>query len=258
MINMERRALTLTSAVALAAILLAGIALAAPAIAGNARPSNGAPTANGAPSDVPVRTINVHGTGRVTVVPDMATVILGVVEQSSTAGAAQSAAAAKMVRVVASLRKDGIAEADIQTMNIGLNPVYDYSNNTQKLTGYEAAQSVQVKIRKLADTGRIVDNAVAAGASQIQSISLSASNPTAATAQARAAAVADAKAKAQGLAGAAGNTLGRARIITESSSGYTPPIPFNGGAGAPDKAVTPIMAGTVDITVDVDIAYDFE
>jgi uncharacterized protein len=253
---MKRPGLTLTTVLALAAILLAGVALAAPALASSGRQQANQVVPNPDASTPPARTITVHGTGRVAVTPDQATVVIGVVERASTAGAAQSAAAGKMAAVIASLKKDGIAEADIRTVSIGLGPVYDYTDNTQKLIAYEANQAVEVKVRKLDATGKVVDNAVAAGASQIQSISLTYADPSGPMAQARASAVAAAKAKAQGLASAAGYTLGVAVTITESTGDYSP-VPLGYGAGAPDKAATPVMAGSIEITVDVDISYTF-
>jgi uncharacterized protein len=253
---MQATRYTTTTVLALAAIALSTIAIVSPALAGT-RTGQGsqAPVAN-SPSEAP-NVITVHGVGRVTMVPDMATVIIGVDERAETAVAAQQKAAEKATTLLAAIKSFGIADADVATVNISLGPVYDYSTNVQKLIGYEAMQQLQVKVRKLADTGKFVDACVAAGATQIQSISLTLSDATAGNAQARAAAVADGKARADALAKAAGVGLGDIVNITESSYSSVAPIPYAAGAGAAaDKASTPIAVGTTEVEVDVDMSFE--
>jgi uncharacterized protein YggE len=254
---MERSRITASTVVALAALAVAAIAIASPVLASPDRTGpSGAGPVMASDTTPPTRSIAVHGTGRVSVAPDMATVILGVAERASTAAAAQAQAASKMDSVLASVRKHGIPDSDIATVNVALSPVYDYNNGNQRLVGYEAAQSLQVKDHKLGDTGQLIDDAVAAGATQVQSISLTVSDPAAAAAQARTAAVADAKSQAQALAQAAGVSLGAPITIVASSAPAPTPIPYAGVMAAPAKdATTPIVAGTTDVVVEVDITY---
>jgi uncharacterized protein YggE len=255
---MQGNRIVIPTVLALAALALAAIALAAPALAGNTKQGDGN-VIQAAATETP-RTISVSGTGRVTVTPDTATVVLGVVERAGSAKVAQERAAQKMAALVDTVKKNGVAEKDIQTVNISLNPVYDYSDNTQKLIAYEANQSIAVKVRKLADTGAIIDEAVQAGGSYVSSISLSLDDTTGPVAEARKLAVADAKAKAEALAGAAGVRVVSVMTITES--GTIPPVPVvyreAGGAMASDKAITPIEAGSQEIAVDVSIVYEID
>jgi uncharacterized protein YggE len=252
---MERTRFTTSTALAIAALALAAIAIASPAFASQGR-GGGSTVALAAPDAAQVRSITVNGTGRVTLTPDMATVDLGVDTRAATAAGAQEAAATKMTAVLASVRSFGIADKDIATVNIGLSPTYDYNNGNQKLTGYEATQTLEVKVHKLSDTGKLIDSAVTAGASIISGINLTVSDPAAATAQARTAAVADAKARATALAQAAGVSLGAPISITEVTSPVTTPIPFAmGAAPAADKASTPIVPGTTEIDLDVQIVF---
>src|SRR5689334_3633125 len=72
--------------------------------------------------------ITVSGTGKVTVKPDVADVNLGVTTQANTAKAARDDAATKMNAIIAALKTLGIADEDIQTSNISINPVYDYNS----------------------------------------------------------------------------------------------------------------------------------
>ena len=48
-----------------------------------------------------------------------------------------------MQRVIAALKRAGIADGDIQTSNVSLNPEYRYpENESPQLVGYSAANSV--------------------------------------------------------------------------------------------------------------------
>ena len=75
-----------------------------------------------------------------------------------------------MTRVVAALKKLGIADADIQTTILSLQPIYDYSANTNppRLTGYTLANSVSVTVRNLDNVGDAIDNSLAAGATTLR------------------------------------------------------------------------------------------
>ena len=62
-------------------------------------------------------------------VPDVASISTGVVTQATDANAAMRANAVQMDKVMAAIRKAGIAERDIQTSGINLNPNYKYVEN---------------------------------------------------------------------------------------------------------------------------------
>ena len=83
-------------------------------------------------------------------VPDVAIISAGVVTRAATASAAIQQNAARMERVRAALKRAGIADRDIQTSNISLNPEYRYENNQPpQLTGYTASNSVTVRFRDI-------------------------------------------------------------------------------------------------------------
>ena len=67
--------------------------------------------------------------GRVLIRPDTADVRLGVLVQRPTATEARDAAATAMTSVVDVIKKAGIADQDIQTAMLSLQPVYDYNKN---------------------------------------------------------------------------------------------------------------------------------
>jgi hypothetical protein len=204
----------------------------------------------------PDRTISVGGTGTVTLVPDVADLHVGVVVQRPKVRDARAAAAAAMQGVVKALRAAGVAEKDIQTTTLSLQPIYDYRTTgaPPKITGYEMRNGVVATVRDLERLGDAVDGAVADGATTLDGITFRVDDPTGPEAQARTQAMKAARAKADALAAAAGVSIVGVASISEQSSPAPWPVPYAGAARA-DEAATPILPGTSDITVTVSVVY---
>ena len=203
----------------------------------------------------PPRTVTVAGTGRVTVPPDVVEVHLGVAVTRPTAAAAQAEAAATMAAILAALREAGVADADLRTQSLTLQPVMDYRNDeAPRLRGYELRNGVVARLRDIARLPAAIDGAIAAGATTLDGVSFDVDDRTAAEAEARAAAVADALERAGALARAAGATLGP--VLAVSEGGQAPgPIPFPKAARmmAAEAAPTPVQAGRSEIIVQVEV-----
>ena len=210
------------------------------------------------PATTPEHTISVSGLGRVTTVPDVADVRVGVTITRVKVRDAQAAAATAMQGVIAALRKAGIADKDIQTTSLSLQPVYDYSSNGNppRLTGYQIVNAVQATVRKLDTISDVVDGALAAGATTLDGITFRVDDPSAAEAQARDAAMKDARAKADALAKAAGVSITGVSSISEQSGSVPVPVPYYAaGAQADKSASTPIAVGTNEVDVSVGVVY---
>lgn len=236
--------------------LLVGL-IGGPVLAGAMAPRTYAPV-NGASDLPPEHTISVAGSGKVVVVPDMATINLGVVIERNTAKAARASAAESMTKVVAAIRALGIAEKDIATSNVSLNPVYDYPNNqAPKIRGYQLRNTVTVTVRDLDKISDVLDDGVLAGATSVDGISFDVADRVGAEAQAREAAVKDAKAKADALASGLGVRIEGVANVSESVStpiwyerGYAP------SAGMADAAAeTPVLPGTTDVVITVQVTF---
>ncbi len=244
--------------VAAAGALLVGL-VAGPVLAGALAPRTYAPV-NGATDQPPEHTISVAGSGKVVVVPDLATVRLGVVIERNTAKAAREAAAAAMTKVVAAIKTLGIDEKDIATANVSLSPVYNYPNNqAPKIRGYQLQNTVSVTVRDLDKLSDVLDNGVQAGATSVEGVSFDVADRAASEAKAREAAVTDAKAKADTLA----NGLGvRIQGVANVSEQVVTPVWYDrgymlGAAAAPADAAaeTPVLPGTTDIVITVQVTF---
>ncbi|HLX33707.1 MAG TPA: SIMPL domain-containing protein [Candidatus Limnocylindrales bacterium] len=211
-------------------------------------------------STTPEHTITVSGTGSVIISPDIADLRLGVVSTASTVKAARQAAATAMTAVIASLKKLGIDDKDIQTSILSLQPSYDYTyqTNPPKVTGYTLSNSIAVTVRNLDNVGDAIDGALAAGATSLDGVDFRVDDQTAADKQARQSAMADAKAKAQALADAAGVSITGVSSISEQVAPVPYPVYYGAAAaGAPDaKSVpTPVQPGTNEIDVTLTVVY---
>ena len=208
----------------------------------------------------PVPTLAVSAEGRSLRAPDVADLSGGVVTTAPTAAAALADNAQRMSAVVAAVRKAGIAERDIQTAGINLQPQYRYTpNEAPVLTGYQASNTVSLRVRKLTDAGRLIDTLVGVGANQIAGPTFRVDNSDAALDEARVAAVAAARAKAALYAHAAGVRIKRILTITEAG-GYDPqpPRPMMRAMALKAEADTPVVPGEIALTVTVTMTFELE
>ena len=240
---------TLMRAAALGLALTAGAA--APAALAQAAPP-------AAESMFRATTLNLSAYGEAKVAPDMATITLGVMTEGKTAAEAFAANATRMTAVMASLRRAGIAERDIQTSNLNLSPQYRYAENQPPmLIGYQVSNQVTVTVRDLKRVGAAVDATVNAGANQVNGISFGLADPTAAENAARQAAVKALAAKADLYAAATGHRISRLVTLSEGG-GYSapPPMPVYAMARAEMKDSTPVSGGELRVRIDITGLYE--
>lgn len=247
------------------ASLLACSLLAAAAFTGAA--TAGAQTLSPAPVVAPGNAVlTISAEGRTTRKPDLALFNAGVATSGKTAAEALSANSAAMNRVIAALRRAGIAERDIQTSNLSLNPVYaDMSRQpgdpleqqVPRIIGYQASNTVNVKQRDLAGFGKVIDTLVGSGANQVNGPSFQMNDPEAALDEARTDAMKRARARAQLYASAAGLKVVRVLSINENG-GYSPPQPVMYRVAMADAATapTPVAAGEVSLNANVTVTYE--
>jgi len=200
------------------------------------------------------RTITVTGIGTFRVTPDVADVQLGIQITRDTAKAARDDAATAMNAVLAALRALGIADQDLRTSYLSIGPVFDYNTSTQRITGYQVSNVINVHVRDLTKLADVIDGSVAAGANSVNSVTFDIADRATAESQARDAAVRDARAHADTLAGAAGVTITGVASISETSMNTPWPYPMAGRLAAADVA-TPVLPGTTDVSISVTVVY---
>lgn len=200
--------------------------------------------------------ITVTGQGQVATAPDMATVTLGVSAFDAEASKALKQNSALMTKVFETIKAAGVEPKDIQTSQLNLNPRWERNNgnNQPKIIGYDAVNTVVVRVRDLTDLGIVLDNIATAGANRIQGISFGVQNPRPLVDEARKRAVADAKSKAELYTDAAGVKLGAVLSISETGGGGRPRQMARGMEMAMADAV-PIAEGEVSLSAQVTIVY---
>jgi len=202
--------------------------------------------------------LDVNAVGTVSRVPDLAIISAGVQTLRPTASGAIEENAARMERVRAALKRAGIADQDIQTASINLNPEYRYDNNQPPvLTGYRASNTLNVKFRDLKRTGAILDALVAEGANQINGPSLTIDKPESAYDEARVKAIAAGRARAELYARTLGLRVTRILSVSEGG-GYSapPPMPMVVMQAAERDSKTSIEAGSQDIQVSIAMSFE--
>lgn len=225
--------------------------------------------------------LSLTAEGRSLRTPDLAMFNAGVVTQGATAAEALAENNRRMEAVIAALRRAGVAERDIQTASISLQPRYSNPERdamiraretrepyippaepaAPRIIGYEARNNVQVRVRRVAEMGRIIDALAAAGANEINGPAFTMDEPRAALDEARAAAVAEARRRADLYARAAGMRVVRIVSITEAG-GFYPVQEITvtgsrvGGFMAPPPPPMPVAPGEMVLGVNVSVQFE--
>jgi uncharacterized protein YggE len=207
--------------------------------------------------------LNVSGTGRASGPPDVVVLQLGVQAEAPAVADARERAASSAQSVIDSIKKNGVEDKDIRTTQFNIQPQYDNSRpGVSTIRAYQVSNTLSVKVRKLENASKVIDDAASAGGNNtvIRSISFSIDDPTQLQAQARADAMKQAQARADQLAKLGGISIGKAISISEG----TPPNPILAAPAAIVAAPrtgdtsTPIESGQLEVTVTVNVLYKIE
>jgi uncharacterized protein len=203
----------------------------------------------------------VTGEGKATAVPNQATISFGVTKQATTVGDAQDATNKAVTDILSALKTQGVDSKDIKTTDYNVYPQYNYQAVPQTITGYQVAQTVELKVHQLENVNKILDTITASGANIVNQVAFGFDDAKKQELenQARKDAVMAAKSKAESLANIAGFHLGRIVDVQENLGGEIQPLPMMAldkaaglGGGQPSN-VTP---GQNDISVSVTLSYE--
>ncbi len=204
--------------------------------------------------------LDLVATGEVNRVPDIVRISAGVVTQSPTASAAIAENATRMSAVRSALRRAGVAERDIQTSSINLQPTYRYAENQPpQLTGYQATNEVMIRFRDISDTGRILDALVAQGANQINGPNLGIDRPETALDEARTLALANARTRATLYARSLGMQVKRIISVSETGNiGIPQPRVQMMRDSAANQPATEIVPGEQTLSITLTVSFELE
>ena len=165
-----------------------------------------------------------------------------------------------MDRVLAALKRAGVADRDVQTSSISLNPEYRYQENKPpELVAYSASNQVSIRFRDIRNSGKILDALVAQGANQINGPTLTIDKPETALDEARASAIANGRARAELYARALGKRVTRVISVSESGGNYyPPPMPMAERAVMAQAADTKIVAGEQKLQVTLSMVFELQ
>jgi len=212
------------------------------------------------PADI-VPVLSVSGTGEARADPDEATVRLGVVGQAPSARDAQDKVSRAANSVLEAVRKLGIKAEDIQTSGLSLSPLYSQGRpgaeeQAPRITGYQASNSVTIRIEDLSKVGPVIDAGLGAGANSLDGVEFGLRNDEAARAAALTDAVRKARAKAEALAQALKVRLVEILEVAEGGvSVNPPPYPKVARFAMAEVAETPVSSGQVGVEASVTIRY---
>jgi len=206
----------------------------------------------GAPARAAERLLTVTGEAMVSVAPDAAVIRIGVSSSAKTAREASDANAQQMTSVLAAIKGTGIADRDVQTSRLSLQPQYDPNRaGAARLLGFQVTNQLTIKIRDIDKLPGILDRAIGAGANEMSGLEFVVSEQSKLLDQARDEAMADAKRKAERYAKAAGVKVGPVMSIAEEGSSPPPRVLQAMRAGA-----APVAPGEQILRAAVSVTYE--
>ncbi|MBC7791678.1 MAG: SIMPL domain-containing protein [Anaerolineae bacterium] len=206
------------------------------------------------PTFVTVPHVATSAVGEVRVVPDRATIFVGVESRAPTAAAASASNARQLRAVMEALRSLGITPAQMSTSEYSVYPEQvfepDKGDRTARIVGYVVRNTLRVEVRQIEQIGALLDAALSKGANAINSLQFTSSNADSARREALSLAVSRAEADALAIARAGGGCLGEVIELT-TQDGYRPIFMEKSLARGAAQDATPITPGELTVTVQV-------
>ena len=203
--------------------------------------------------------LSVSATAKTESVQDLATVTIGVIAEGVTAQVVKDQSSNKMNQVILFIKQIGIDDKDIKTSQFYISPKYSYNNQQQTLVGYQANQTITVKVRNidksLQQLEKLLDGAVTHGANQISGVDFSFENNDALVQDARKLAIDKAKVNALQIANDAGLKLGRIVNVITSTSGSPEPM-FSANMALARAASPKIELGSQEVFATVTVVFE--
>jgi len=201
------------------------------------------------------RTVTVNGSGRASVSPDVVRLDLRVGHDADDVAAALAGATEGIRKVGAVVRDRGVADADIRTLDAGVNQRWD---NTGTAVGFQAQQRLAVTVRRLESVGEILEAAASAvgNALLVDQVRLDVSDRSDGLRRARDAAFADARDKAEQYAVLSGAQLGAVLGVAEAGAIPVQRREMKLMAASMDAGGMPVEGGDLDLGASVTVTWE--
>lgn len=214
--------------------------------------------------------ITVSGTGKASIVPDIAQISFTVQETASTVAAAQDSATKRTNNALAAVKELGIDDKDVKTTGYQVYPQYTSrpcpagaycADSGSQITGYQVSQSIEVKVRDTAKAGDVLQKLGTLGVQNISGPNFMVDDDGKVQLEAREEAIKDARERAELLAKQLGVRLGKVVSFSESG-GAIPYYAYGKGGEGFDMAVAQsapaptLPTGENETTVTVTITYE--
>jgi uncharacterized protein YggE len=212
------------------------------------------------PTAPEVSGITVSGVGEARGTPDLLYLNLSIEATASSVSLARAQGAAAAEKVIASVKANGVVDADIKTAHIALQPVYEYPQNAApRLTGYQYLNALVVTVRDIPASGKIIDEALLTGGdnARMNGLQFGFSNPETLLAEARQKAIADARSRAELYATGAGVSVGPVEHVSEfTGSSVYPRPPATGAPSLFDSTGgSPVQPGQNSVSVTITVRF---
>ncbi|BBZ47040.1 SIMPL domain-containing protein [Mycobacterium parmense] len=204
------------------------------------------------------RQVTVVGSGQVQGVPDTLTADVAVEFTAPDVTTAMNRTNDRQQAVINALLGAGVDRKDIRTTEVTLQPQYGNPgpNETPAITGYRAANSIEVKIHPPEAASRLLALIVGTGgdATRISSVSYSIADDSQLVKDARARAFDDAKGRADQYAQLSGLRLGKILAISEAPANAAPVLP----APRAMPSAVPLEPGQQTVSFSVTAVWELD
>ena len=206
----------------------------------------------------PPRMVSVIGEAKLEIVPDQAFVSAGVTNQGKSAREALDLNKRNMADVIQALRDSGVAEADMRTASVTVQPMLSNQgkDDRSRVVGYAVSNRITVRIAEPTKLGELLDRLVAAGANQINDVRFTVADESKRRDAVRADAVRDARRKAELYAQAAGARVGR--VVTISELDAPSPSPHLLTLRSAGDGGVPILPGMQPLSMQISVTWELE
>jgi len=217
-------------------------------------------TSTSVSSSAMLRHITVVGEGKVSVVPDIATLQVGVETKAPEVTQAMDDNDEIMANILEALDEAGVAEEDIRTSQFSIFFDEGFRGpDIEQEPVYRVSNMVTVIVRDLESVGNLLDAAVEAGANRVYGVNFTVEDWSEAEFEARELAVADARERAEHLAELVDVEVGEVISISEVIGAGVVPTPM----AVMERAVglgggAPIVPGQQEVTTRIQVTFAIE